>query len=134
MGSMTFIDSAIERKLLDLHCAYIAKVVSTDGNSATVQPLGKIKETGSECTRTQAVVANVPVACMKFKSRTITYLTSTAGTTRTETVAVPSELAAGDLVVCVCADRDITDARRGVNALPPSGRHAISDSIIVGIL
>ncbi len=134
MGSMTFVDSAIERKLLDLHCAYIGKVVSTDGSTATVQPLGKIKEVGSTSGKTQAVVANVPIACKKFASKTITYLISADGATRSETVAVPSALAAGDLVVCVCADRDITDARRGVNAVPPVGRHTISDSIIVGIL
>lgn len=134
MGSMTFVDSAIERKLMDLHCAYIGKVVSTDGSTATVQPLGKIKEVGSTSGKTQAVVANVPIACKKFTSKTITYLISAEGATRSETVAVPSPLAAGDLVVCVCADRDITDARRGVNAVPPAGRHTISDSIIVGIL
>ena len=45
MGYMKFIDSAIEKKLMDLHCAYIGKVISTDGTTATVQPLGLIKET-----------------------------------------------------------------------------------------
>ena len=134
MGSMSFINSAIEKKLMDLHCGYIGRVVSTDGVTATVQPLGQIKESGGTA-KTQAVVSNVPVACRyKFKTQTITYLVSTDGSTRSQTVAVPVQIAKGDLVACLCADRDITEARRGNNELPPAGRHSISDSIIVGIL
>lgn len=134
MGDMSFINRAIEKKLLDLHCAYIGKVVSTNGETATVQPLGLIKEVGGTAAKTQAVVADVPVACRyKLTTKTITYATSNGGS-RSQTVAVPSEIAKGDIVVCLCADRDITAARRGNNELPPVGHHNISDSIIVGIL
>lgn len=128
MGNMSFVNKAIERKLMDLHCGYIGKVISTDGVTATVQPLGQIKGGGS--VKTQAVVSDVPVACRyKFESKQII-----DGNGNTVTVAVPTEIAAGDLVACLCADRDITEARRGNNELPPAGRHSISDSIIVGIL
>lgn len=129
MGSMTFLENVIERKLMDLHCGYIGKVVSTDGVTATIQPLGLIKASGSAA-RKQAVVSNVPVAC-KYKLSTKTI---TDGNGNTVTVAVPSLIAKGDLVACLCADRDITEARRGNNALPPAGRHSLSDSIVVGIL
>lgn len=146
MGSMAFVDNAIEKKLRDLHCGYIGRVISTDGNTATVQPLGLIKETGSMATKAQAVVANVPVACKyKIRTKTITYVTGVvdeAGenikaedlTTAKTTVAVPVLIAPGDLVACLCADRNIDAARRGSNELPPAGHHSISDSIIVGIL
>lgn len=146
MGNMAFVESAIEKKLKDLHCGYIGKVISTDGNTAKVQPLGLIKETGSTATKTQAVVSDVPVACKyKFKAQSISYVTGAsveggenikAGdlTTARTTVAVPVPIAAGDLVVCLCADRNIEAARRGKNELPPAGYHSISDSIIVGIL
>lgn len=135
MGNLSFVDAAIEKKLLDLHCAYIGKVTWTDGETATVQPLGKIKESGSTSTKTQAVVSNVPVACKyKFTAKKITYLTSISGSTGGTTVAVPDEISKGDLVICVCGDRDITDARRGKNTAPPTGHHSISDSVIVGIL
>lgn len=131
---MAFVDAIIERKLMDLHCGYIGRVITTDGKTATVQPLGLIKDAANG-TKAQAVVANVPVACRyKFAAKTITYATGGDGETKSETVAVPTEIAKGDLVVCLCADRDITEARRGNNELPPSGRHSISDSIIVGIL
>ena len=134
MGNLSIINQAIEKKLLDLHCAYIGKVVSTDGVTATVQPLGLIKETGSASAQAQAVVSDVPVACRyKLTAKKISYATSDGGS-RSQTVAVPSEIEKGDIVVCMCADRDITAARRGKNELPPAGHHNISDSIIVGIL
>lgn len=134
MGSMTFFESMIEKKLLDLHCGYIGRVIQTDGKTATVQPLGLIKESGSASAKTQAVVANVPVACRyKLAAKTITY-TDKNGSPQEQEIAVPVPIAKGDLVSCLCADRDITEARRGNNELPPAGRHSITDSIIVGIL
>lgn len=134
MGSLGFVEQMITRRLMDLHCAYIGRVISTDGETATVQPLGLIKEIGGG-TKAQAVVANVPVACRyKLSTKTIEYVVDSVGNTRSQTIAVPKPIAKGDLVVCVCADRNITDARRGNNELPPAGQHSISDSIIVGIL
>ena len=133
MGNLTFINQAIENRLKDLHCGYIGKVVSINGNTATVQPLGMIKQYG-ESAKAQAVVANVPIAChYKIEKKTITY-TDGSGETLTQDIAVPLPLAAGDFVACLCADRDITAARRGKNELPTEGMHSITDSIIVGIL
>lgn len=133
MGNMAFVEQAIEKKLLDLHCGYIGKVVSTDGATATVQPLGLVKDYGGTA-KVQAVVENVPVACQyKITTKTLDYLDGD-GNSCSQLVAVPVPIAAGDLVACLCADRDISDARRGKNELPPAGRHSISDSIIVGIL
>lgn len=133
MGNLSFVESLVEKKLLDLHCGYIGKVVWTDGETATVQPLGLMKEVGSAA-KTQAVVSNVPVACKyKLTTKTIRY-TDASGNTASQTVAVPSLIAKGDLVACLCADRNITAARRGKSEQPPAGHHSISDSIIVGIL
>ena len=130
MGSMSFVDLLIDKRLKDLHCGYIGKVVSTDGDTATVQPLGLIKEYGSTATKVQAVIENVPVACRyKLSAKEIK-----DGDGNIVTVAVPTEIARGDLVACLCADRDINAARQGENELPPEGAHSISDSIIVGIL
>lgn len=134
MGNMAFLDSAIEKKLMDLHCGYIGRVLWTDGNTATVQPLGLVKAYGGDA-KVQAPVLNVPVACKwKLVAKTITYLVSTGGATQSQQVAVPTMIEAGDLVACLCADRDITAARRGRNEVPTAGRHSITDSIIVGIL
>lgn len=127
MGNLAVIDGAIDKKLNGMHCAYIGKVISTDGATATVQPLGLMRD-GAEA-KARAVVTNVPVACRyKISAKTITC----DGVSHK--VAVPTQIANGDIVVCICADWDITEARQGRNALPPAGMHSISDSIIVGIL
>lgn len=129
MGNMSVFDAMIERKLMNLHCCYIGKVISTDGKTAKVQPLGLIPQTG----KARAVVDDVPVACRyKIGTKTITY--SHGDNTRSQVVAVPTQIEAGDLVVCLCADWNVTAARNGKNELPPTGAHSISDSIIVGIL
>lgn len=134
MGNTAFVENIVNRKLMDLHCAFIGKVTWTDGETATVQPLGLIKEYGSTATKTQAVIQDVPVACKyKISTEEIAFVDKD-GAEHKKTVAVPKLLTKGDLVVCLCADRDITDARRGRSSLPPAGHHSISDSIIVGIL
>lgn len=134
MGHMGAFDQITEKKLMDLHCGYIGKVISTNGVTAKVQPLGKIKDTSGRIKK-QAPISDVPVACRyKIRAKTISHLTSTNGTKETLTIAVPVEIKAGDLVACLCSDRNIDDARRGIDSVPPAGRHSISDSIIVGIL
>jgi hypothetical protein len=134
MGNMSFFDAVVEKKLMDLHCGYIGRVVWTDGITAKVQPLGMIKQAGSNAAKAQAIVSDVPVACRyKFETKTLSYTTG-SGEKATQTVAVPKQIDKGDLVACLCADRNIAAARRGKNEVPPAGRHSISDSIIVGIL
>lgn len=133
MGNMSFFDNYTGRKLQDLHCGYIGKVISTDGKTAKVQPLGLVKKADGAAASKRAVVDDVPVACRyKITTKTITY--SDGDSKHTETIAVPKQIAAGDLVACLCADWNITAARKGKNELPPAGGHSISDSIIVGIL
>lgn len=134
MGNLSTFDHMMEKKLMDLRCGYIGKVLSTNGVTAKVQPLGKIKDSAGE-TKDQAPVSDVPVACRyKIRKKTISHLISTSGATETLDIAIVEELKAGDLVACLCSDRNIEDARRGINSVPPAGRHSISDSIIVGIL
>ena len=135
MGSTGFVENIVSKRLMDLHCAYIGRVAWTDGETATVQPLGLIKQNGSTTAKAQAVVQNVPIACKyKLSTKDIAYIVDNEGNKRTTTVAVPEPIASGDIVVCICADRDITAARRGKNELPPAGNHSITDSVIVGIL
>lgn len=135
MGSMAFFEKLVEKKLMNLHCGYIGKVIWTDGKTATVQPLGLVNAASGNGTKARAVVSNVPVACRyKIGTKTITYATNADGATASQIVAVPEQIASGDIVACLCADWDITEARRGNNELPPASSHNISDSIIVGIL
>ena len=43
-------------------------------------------------------------------------------------------LAAGDVCLYVCCDRDITLAVEGKQALPVKRHHSLSDTVIVGVI
>jgi len=139
MGYSTIFENMIEEKLMSLHTAYLAKVVSTNGTTAKIQPLGNVKAYGNVAKK-QSPLSNVPIlkqARYKVTPKQITYVYSVSnhtGHTKTETVAALTPISAGDIVLCVCCERDITDAKRGVNSTPVIGHHNLSDSIIVGVL
>lgn len=113
-------NTMIEQALLQVHTGFIGKAVSVKGNLATVQPLNLVKSVGGQPVM-QAVVENCPVldGAVKFLN------TSPASVRRVQ---------AGDIVYCVCADRDISETRLGVAATPVAGHHMISSAVVVGIL
>ena len=136
MGRQGFFDNIIEEKLMSLHTAYIAKVLSVKGNAATVQPMAMIKQYGKPAEKAK-VISDVPIlsnAQYKFSTKEIQYIPSATANSRTQKLIEPVPISAGDLVLCVCCERDITEARRGNIATPQIGHHSLSDSIIIGIL
>ncbi len=142
MGNIKVIDDIIEDKLMNLHTAYIGKVLSFDGSKATIQPLSMIKQYGKTAEK-QSVIANAPVlhsARYKIKTEMRTCGISTTGgiscslQTEQRSHLVLEPLAVGDIVFCVCAERDITEAKKGIIATPQFGHHSLSDSVVVGIL
>ena len=136
MGNLKTIENIVENKLMNLHTAYIAKVLSYSGGKAKIQPMNMVKAYGATAQK-QSPLSNVPVleaARYKYERKTITYVVNEDGDKASTTVLVPTPLAAGDLVFCVCAERDITQAKAGKIALPPVGHHSMSDSVVVGIL
>lgn len=127
MGLDKYLSEAIQQTMRNLHTAYLGKVLSVNGNTATVQPLGLTKAYGEKAKK-QAIVSNIPIATKKTKIEEIETVTGK------KEVLIPSPLVRGDIVLCVVCDRDITEARKGNNALPPVGEHSLSDSVIVGVL
>ena len=132
-------DNIIENKLNMLHTAYLAKVISTDGITAKIQPLGKSKAYGGEA-QSQSPLSNVPIihsARWKLRRKTLTYVSDAPGLSQSKSntdILVPTAISAGDVVLCVCCERDITEAKKGNNTVPALGRHSMSNSVIVGIL
>ena len=153
MGRADIFNNMIEQKLLGLHTCYLAKVLSTNGKTAKILPLGKVKAYGEEA-KAQSPLTNVPItssARYKFTLKNLEYERDVDITTspsaegcvgsvrliedkNRENFAIVEPIAAGDIVVCICADRNITDAKKGINSTPPAGHHSQSDSIIIGIL
>ena len=101
------IQGMINNALMQTHTAFCGKVISVNGSFAKVQPLNMVKAIGGNAQK-QAVIPNVPI---------LKHVTG---------------VAVGDTVFCVCAERDITETRKGNYDLPVHGRHMLSDAVIVG--
>lgn len=110
MGNLKFFENMVDKKLLDLHTAFLAQVLSVSEKTAKIQPLGMTKETGG----TARKYAPIPSAAI--------------------TRQVRENISVGDIAVCICCDRDITEAKQGKNVLPPPGHHSMSDCVIIGTL
>ena len=127
-SSSNVLNGLIEQKLLNLHTAFFAKVISVNGNMAKIQPLNMIKSVGN--TAKKQAVLNVPIlqGAKKFTTEKITI----NGTQ----VTIPKikQIEAGDIVYCLCSERDITETKKGNFAIPPVGHHRISDSVIIGVV
>lgn len=120
------INKSIEERLKNLHCAFIAKILSVSGNKARIQPLGLTKQYGGTAQK-QAVISGVHISQSALYKFTTTSIDG-------KTVAVPERISAGDIVLCVCCDRNIEAALQGKNELPPVGFHNKSDCVIVSII
>lgn len=114
--NLDFFKNLVEQKLLSLHTCYLAKVLSTSGNMANIQPLSLVKPVGGNAKK-QAVIENVPI------NRTVLYV-----------LQENSENLTGKVAIVICCERDISQTRKGIFALPSLRRHSLSDSIIIGYL
>ena len=104
----------INNALMQTHTAFCAKVLKVSGKSAKIQPLNMVKAIGGTAKK-QAVIDDVPILqpCYKVDDQKL-------------------NIKAGDTVYCVCAERDITDTKKGKFALPVAGRHMLTSAVIIG--
>lgn len=128
------INGIINNALMQTHTAFCGKVLSVSGNFAKVQPLNMVKAVGGVAQK-QAVIPKVPILQPTYKIKEIRCTgdgcEDCSGKHETEW-EYQLNIAAGDTVFCVCAERDITETRKGKFALPVQGRHMLSDAVIVG--
>ena len=152
MGNGSIIQGMIEQALLSAHTGFFAKILSVNGFTAKIQPLQMYKAVDG-VQRKHDVVSNVPIMhnVRKWGKRTITFKdedTTDGDTNTTAVVAIPLDkshdhsfnvyepnmLEAGDIVYCVCADRDISETKKGKQALPALGHHSLANAVIVGVV
>lgn len=145
-------DDMIEEKLLNLHTAFIGKVISVQGETmCSVQPLDKIKAYGQK-EKSQAVITRVPILnhvrhySLVKQSLSVkvsdSYTGGGSGSISPDTHPTPDNvghlkvepLKAGDIVLCVCCERDISSSSKGVSTVPPVGHHSIGNAVVVGLL
>lgn len=136
MGYASVFNDMIEEKLMGMNTAFVARIVSVGESTATVQPLNKVKQYGKSAQK-QSVIPNVPIlynARYKMKKYDLKYKDWNDSNQTLKTFE-RIDLKAGDVVFCVCADRDITETKNGSMATPSVGRHHnMSDCVIVGVL
>lgn len=149
MLSSNWIENIVNDKILNLHTAFLAEVKTVDGDTAKVQPLQNYRMAAGNAAAQEVVTVLVPQN-IKYHIETIEYMTgAAAATTVTEShsavtilqpetekieVCVPDELSAGDLVVCIVCERDITNAKKGLTEQPTNRHHDMNDSVIIRVL
>lgn len=121
-------------KIGGIHTAYLAKVLSISGRTAKIQPLGLYKNANGTAKK-QSVLTNVPISKhIRTSNPSISISCNGEGSPKATCECWQPLIKAGDIAVCICCEQNISEAKRGVNALPPEGRFSMSDSIIIGFL
>ena len=127
------IDAAVNNALMQTHTAFCGKVISVSGDFAKVQPLNMVKAVGGKAQK-QAVIPKVPILKPTYEIE-VTYTDRTGEETYKDQkckVTYKNDIKAGDTVFCVCAERDITETRKGNYDTPVNGRHMLSNAVIIG--
>lgn len=154
MGNGDIVKQFVEQGTLGIHTGFFGKVLSVDTKefTAKVQPLHMYKSVGGTAKK-HAVLPSVPIMhnVRKWGKRTIKFTdedmwdgdTTAAGVVSPKfdnshghsfDVFEPNMIETGDIVYCVCADRDITQTKKGKTALPSLGHHNLTDAVIVSVV
>ena len=132
IDELKFIENLFNDKLLNLHTAFLGKVLSVQAGMARVQPLNMYMATNGEALE-PTVVSSVVPPYVKLKTETITYRTS-GDMIESKTVLVPQDLEKGDIVFCGVCERDISNAKNGIISQPAKRHHNMNDSVILCVL
>ena len=148
MGNGAIVKQFVEQGLLGIHTGFFGKVLEVNGFSAKVQPLHMYKSVGGTAKK-HAVLLSVPIMhnVRKWGKRTITFCDDDVRDGNTAAVPAfdnshrhsfdvyePVMIEKGDIVYCVCADREITQTKKGKTALPSLGHHNLTDAVIVSVV
>ena len=131
--SSNVLNDLIEQKLLNLHTAYFAKVISVNGNMAKIQPLNMIKAVGKNAQKQAVLTVPIMRNVRKFSTQKVT-VTTENNDKFTMTIPKVDTISAGDIVYCLCSERDITETRKGKFTIPPKGHHRMSSSVVIGVV
>lgn len=138
MGSAKFLEGIIEEKLLHLHTAFFSKVLSSDGKTAKIQPLSMYKQIGGAAQK-HPPIEKVPIlqTVKKFKYEDCicgAVVAEHSLQTEKRKHLVIEDIGQGDIVLCLCSERDITSVKKGEPTIPVIGHHSMQDAVIIGVL
>ena len=113
----------VDQKLLSLRTGFFAKVISTNKSTATIQPLNKVQSANGKA-QTAAVITNVPIVESARHKISVNDIGE----------ASLNWIKSGDIVYCLCGDRDVTYSKSGTSNTPSNRHHDISDAVIIGLM
>lgn len=129
---MNFTEQIINEKIINLHTAFLGKVISINNKTARVVPLTYSKNISGVLKEQTPVSARIPQN-IKVKRKDIMYRVSD-NTSETTTVIVPDELVVGDIVFCGVSERDITSENIMGKTIEPTRHHDINDAVVLVVL
>lgn len=129
---MNFTEQLINEKIINLHTAFIGKVIGVNDNTARVVPLTYSKNISGVLKEQTPVSARIPQN-IKVKRKDIMCRVSD-NTSETTTVIVPDELVVGDIVFCGVSERDITSENIMGKTIEPTRHHDINDAVVLAVL
>lgn len=113
-NALKFVKEQIEDKLLNLHTAYIAKVLNVSNGEAKIQPLHRTKEKGS-LSEKYPVIEGVPIASYPIGDS-----------------AGKLNIKSGNIVLVLVCERSIDDGLNGDVYTPLTGKHhSMNNSVII---
>lgn len=116
MGKLSILEQIINSKIMNIHTAYLAKVISFNQDKADIQPLVASVSYDGE-SEPYPIIPNVPVIVSARKN------------------GQNKDLSEGDIVLVCCCERSITEALKGeINTSASGGKYSLSDSVVVGVL
>lgn len=138
---MNYTESLINGKIINIHTAFIAKVMSVKADRAMVLPLTYSKKANGNYIEPAMISAYIPKN-IKHKETQITYLTNVSYSEsggintakETATIIVPDSIVVGDIVFCGVSERDISSENLSGNIAKPTRHHDINDSVILAVL
>lgn len=114
--NLSYFDTLVNQKLLSVSTVFLARVISHDGSAfCNIQPLSFIKAVGGS-PKKQAVLPNVPISQTVLRT------------------LYENETLQGKVAIVAACERDISQTRKNVFALPSIRHHSKSDSIVIGYL
>ena len=116
MGKLSILEQIINSRIMNIHTAYLAKVISFNQDKADIQPLvASVSYDGAS--EPYPIIPNVPVIVSARKN------------------GQNEELGEGAVVLAICCERDISSALKGqISNSSAGGMYSLSDSVIVGVL
>lgn len=116
MGKLSILEQIINSKIMNIHTAYLAKVISFNQDKADIQPLVASVSYDGE-SEPYPIIPNVPVIVSARKN------------------CQNEDLSEGAVVLAICCERDISSALKGqISNSSAGGMYSLSDSVIVGVL